>query len=213
MRVRYVSVPNWFLGLFTKENVPLSSVGVGGEFFRRKGDLDITFGLSWQKMGPSDGNWLGKGKQANVDTDFVQFRNFGLIGVDAAFIWRNDFSEYVGMHYGAGLGLAMVTGKILRISAAGCTGANAGNENECRPSICPPTGCTESVLVNSEGTRDGGPGDPHRYKESSVPGAIPIVNMLIGMNFRLPDVKGFEMRVEGGFYNAFVIGLTAGYLF
>jgi hypothetical protein len=216
LRARWISVPSWFLGLFLKQKVPLSSWGMGGEFFRRKGDLDIAIGFNYQKMGPPDGNWLGKGKDAAIDTDFLSFRNFGFIGVDAAFIWHQRLNEYVGMHYGAGLGLAVVTGQILRISATGCTEANAGNTKECQPQICKTQGngtCTEELLKSTEGGVDNGPADAHRFKESSVPGAIPILNLTLGMNIRFPELKGFEVRFEGGWYNAFFLGGGVGYAF
>jgi hypothetical protein len=214
LRVRWVSVPSWFLGLFTQKNVPLSSYGLGAEFFRRKADLDITLGLSYQKMGPPDGNWLGKGKDAGIDTDFISFRNFGFIGFDLAFIWRQHLNEYLGMHYGAGLGLAIVTGEMLRISAHGCTKDNVGDMRACAPLPCKQRGgCTEEILKGTEGGVDNGPDDPHRFKEPSVPGAIPILNLLLGFNLRFPELKGFEMRFEGGFYNAFFLGLGIGYAY
>lgn len=213
LRGRLVSIPSWFLGLFTKQNVPLSSYGFGGEFVRRKGPMDIVVGLNYQDMSPDDGNWLGRGKEAAANTDFVQFRNLGFVGVDASFMWRQTFNDYLGAHYGAGLGFALVTGKILRISAAGCTEANAGDERACRPRVCPASGCTESILRATEGATDTGPDNPHRFSEPSVPGAIPIVNMLVGLNLRLPELPGLEFKLEGGFYNAFFLGLTTGYMF
>src|SRR4051812_30593168 len=212
-RLRWVSVPNWLLGLFLKQSVPLSSYGFGGEVFRRNGDLDMVLGLSYQKMGPPDGNWLGRGKSAAVETDFLQFRNFGFVGVDASFIWRTVFNQNVALRYGAGLGLAFITGKILRVSDAGCTEANAGNTRDCHPIYCPATGCTEKQHLAREGQPDNGPTDPHRFSESDVPGAIPILNMLIGLDFHVPNVKGLELRVEGGFYNAFFAGVATTYLF
>jgi hypothetical protein len=214
LRARYVSVPGWFLGLFTKKNVPLSSYGFGGEFFRRKGELDIALGISYQKMGPPDGNWLGKNHDAGIDTDFIQFKNFGFVGLDASFIWRTQISEVVGFHYGAGVGLAFMTGKMLRISAGGCNDSNVGDPTKCFPRVpgCNTGPCTEAQLKTSEG-HDNGPTDPHRFEETSVPGAIPILNMLLGFNFKIPDVKGLEFRLEGGFYNAFVVGLATGYVF
>lgn len=212
---RWVSVPSWFLGLFTEENVPLSTFAAfGAEFIRRKGDLDIVVGVHYQKMGPADGNWLGKGKDPGLETDFVQFRNFGLLGVDASFIWRQQFNRYFGVHYGAGLGLALVQGKMLRISnASTCTRENAGDERACRPIICPADGCTESVLRMSEGDIDNGPANPHRFQDQNVPGAIPIINMLAGMSVRFPELRGFEARLEGGFYNAFFVGMGLAYIF
>jgi hypothetical protein len=212
-RLRWVSVPSWLLGLFTKENQSLSSYGFAGEFFRRKGDMDIMVGLSYQRMGPDDGNWLGRGRDANLDTDLVQFRNFGFVGFDATFIWRTVISEYVAFRYGAGLGVAIMTGEMLRTSAAGCTEQNVGNTAQCRPIFCAPSGCTEAQLMASQGRVDNGPGDPHRFKDSNVPGAIPILNLVTGLDFHIPQAKGLELRLEGGFYNAFFLGMAAGYIF
>jgi hypothetical protein len=215
-RLRWVTVPHWLLGLFTKQNQSLSSYGVAGEVFRRKGDLDIMMSLSYQRMGPPDGNWLGKGHDANLDTDFIQFRNFGFVGVDAAFIWRTTISEYVAFRYGAGLGVAIMTGKMLRTSAGFCTDQNAGDTRQCRPVICPASGCTEKVLQTSEKTgtaANDAPGDPHRFADDNVPGAIPILDLVTGVDFHIPQVKGLELRLEGGFYNAFFLGMAAGYLF
>lgn len=217
LRTRWVSAPGWFLGLFTKKNVPLSSWGAGAEFFRRKGEMDIVLGFSYQKMGPPDGNWLGKGHDANIDTDLVQFRNFGFVGTDIAFLWHQRFNDYFGMHYGAGLGLAFITGEILRTSADHCTEANAGDRSQCFPDgpahICTGSSCTEDALAKSSGEVDNGPSSPHRFKDSDVPGAIPILNMVFGLNLRFPELKGFEARIEGGFYNAFFAGLGIGYVF
>lgn len=214
-RLRWVSVPHWMLGLFTKENQSLSSYGFAGEFYRRKGDMDIMVGLSYQRMGPPDGNWLGKGHDANIDTDLVQFRNFGFVGLDATFIWRSPLSEYVAFRYGAGLGLAIMTGEMLRTSAAGCTEQNKGDVTVCKPIVCRGRTCTEAELAMSSrtGTIDNGPGDPHRFKDSNVPGAIPILNLVMGFDFHIPQAKGLELRLEGGFYDAFFLGVAAGYLF
>src|SRR5262245_56358089 len=122
LRLRWVSVPSWFLSFFTDENVPLSSYAVGGDFFRRKGAMGIAFGVTYQKMAPHDGNWLGRGNDPTLDTDLVQFRNFGFVGFDVSFLWRTELNEYVSTRYGAGLGLAIMTGKMLRTSAGtpGC---------------------------------------------------------------------------------------------
>jgi hypothetical protein len=212
-RLRWVSVPGWMLGLFTKKNQSLSSYGFAGEFFRRKGDMDIMVGLSYQRMGPPDGNWLGKGHEASLDTDLVQFRNFAFVGFDATFIWRNVISEYVAFRYGAGLGIAIMTGEMLRTSAAFCNEQNAGNTSQCRPAFCAPSGCTEAQLAASQGRVDNGPGDPHRFKDTNVPSAIPILNLVTGLDFHIPQAKGLELRLEGGFYDAFFLGLAAGYVF
>jgi hypothetical protein len=61
-RVRWVSVPSWFLGLFTQKNVPLSSYSYALEGYRRKRDREdpnrtweLTAAIGFQNMSPSDG--------------------------------------------------------------------------------------------------------------------------------------------------------------
>lgn len=214
LRLRWVSVPGWFLSLFTDENVPLSSYAIGGEFFRRKGDMDIAFGLTWQKMGPPDGNWLGRGEDPALETDLLQFRNFGMVAFDISFLWRTELGRYVSTRYGMGLGLGIITGKLLRVSAGtpGCKD-NPGDEAKCVPIYCPPSGCTEVLHKMNEGRPDTSPVDPHRFAEPSVPGALPVLNFVVGLDFRIPDVKGFEFRLDAGFYDAFFLGLGGAYLF
>jgi hypothetical protein len=213
---RWVSVPGWLLGLFATENVPLSTFSSYGlELFgRRAAGYDIVLGLSYQNMNPADGNWLGKGKDPSLDTDFVQPRGMALWGADVSFVSRRMFTSYVGMHYGAGLGLALVRGEVLRISnSSACTKENAGNERLCRPKPCPPNGCTEAMLKMTEGGPDGGPDNPARFKDQDIPSAFPIVNVTVGLDFRLPEVPGLEARVEGGFYDAFFVGTSFAYVF
>jgi hypothetical protein len=209
-------VPSWLLGLFATENVPLSTFkSYGLELFaRRAAGYDIVLGLSYQNMNPADGNWLGKGKDASLDTDFVQPRGMALWGADVSFISRRMFTNYVGMHYGAGLGLALVRGEVLRISnSSACTAANAGDEVACRPIVCKSSPCTEAELKRSEGGPDGGPSMPARFKDQDIPSAFPIINLTVGLDFRLPEVPGLEARLEGGFHDAFFIGTSFAYVF
>jgi hypothetical protein len=211
---RWVTIPDWFLGAFLAESVPLSTFSSYGlEFIRRKPGFDIVIGLSYQNMSPADGNWLGKGKDARIDTDFVQFRGLSLLGVDAAFVGRRSFGPYVGLRYGAGLGLALVRGELLRTSSAGCTAANAGDPRACKPRVCLSGTCTEPELAASQGDVDSGPADPSRFAEPNVPGAIPIINLSLGFDFRVPSLPGAEARLEGGFYDAFFLGLAFSYIF
>jgi len=220
LRARLVSVPAWLLGVFTKQNVPLLTFGHFGVegFFRRK-NFDIALSFSYQNMSPHDGNWLGSGVDhpAEVDTDYVRFKGFALYAVDISFIWHQMFTSWLGMHYGAGIGAAYIAGKILHndsgYDAAGntlppgadgaCTEANAGNLTKCHPPnvTCANGTCTpEANLSRTE-------------QAYSVPPAIPIVNVVLGLDFRVPSLRGWEAKVEGGFYDAFFFGGTVSYTF
>jgi hypothetical protein len=222
-RWRYIMVPAWFLNFFTQKNVPLNTAASFGlEGFRRKIDKDdpmrsweLVVGVGYQDMSPSDGYWLGKNKDISVDTDLVQARNLSLITMDAAFVSRQYFNPYFGIHYGAGLGLGIVRGKILRTSArynqsSKTFAVQSGGNEICHANAT----CNESDLNKTEGPADGGPYDPHRFQETSVPGALPIINLLVGLDGRVPFKNGqsLEFRMEGGFFDAFFFGLTAAYV-
>jgi hypothetical protein len=215
-RLRWVSVPAWLLNVFTKKNVPLSSYSAGAEFFRRKGEFEFVVSLAYTSLSPPDGNWLGRGHDATVDTDYVQFKGLGLIGADATFVWHTFFNDWIGMHYGAGIGLGLVTGQMLRTSngTAGCTEATAGNVDACHPigAICANGVCSDASLAALQPGTDR-PDDPHRFVDNNVPPVLPIVNVVVGVDFRLPHVRGWEAKIEGGFYDAFFLGGAAGYTF
>jgi hypothetical protein len=218
-RLRWVSVPKWMLNLFTTRNVPLSSYAVAGELYRRKGEFDFIVSIGYQNMSPSDGNWLGRGHDPTIDTDYVQFKSLALWAADASFVWHSFFNDWFGLHYGAGLGLAIVTGQMLRTSdgSAGCA-TNAGDFTKCYPvglkgGPCPPSGCSDTALAMTQGTGADSSTTPHRFVDPNVPSALPIVNVLVGMDFRVPRVRGWEAKIEGGFYDAFFLGGGVGYTF
>ena len=213
-RLRWVTVPAWMLNLFTERNVPLSSWGTGIEFFRRKANFDFVVSLTYQNMSPRDGNWLGKDNPAAVDTDYVQFNKLAMWGVDASFIWHTMFNEWFGVHYGAGVGLGIVQGQILRTSNwSMCTAENAGDLTQCHPQGATCTG--ESCQLSPSTLLPGpdSPANPHRFADPNVPPVLPIVNAVVGIDFRLPQVRGWEAKIEGGFYNAFFLGGGVGYTF
>jgi len=216
-RLRWVTVPAWMLNLFTKKNVPLSSWGTGIEFFRRKANFDLVLSFSYQNMSPPDGNWLGKGHMANIDTDYVQFDGLALWGVDLGFVWHAPINEWFGIHFGAGIGVAYVAGDILRTSnnPSACTEANAGDIRVCNPvnSTYNPSSNTLTLSPSTLAPGPDEPTNPHRFADPNVPPVLPIVNLLFGVNFRLPQVRGWEARLEGGFYNAFFMGGAVGYTF
>ena len=202
VRARWVSVPSWLLGLFLDQSVALNSYTIGGEFFRRSGNFDLVLGLAWQALSPGDGNWLGKGNPPTTDTDFIQFRGLGAVSFDAAFILRTDFNEFVSLHYGGGVGIGITTGKMLRTSdgPAGCA-TNPGDVAGCHPVIagCTAGPCTEAQLNGTSGGVDSA-GMPSRFSDPHIPAVYPIVNVVTGLDFRIPNMQGFEFKIEGGFF-------------
>lgn len=222
-RSRWVSVPHWVLSSFTQASQSVSSYSVAIEAYRRKRDEDnpnrfweVSLAVGYQNMSAPDGNWLVKNRNPAVDTDWVQFKNnFGFWTIDLSFIQRQFFNDVFGIHYGAGLGLTIVQGDILRTSSSSaCTDANVGNPALCRPRVCTSlaAGCTEAELKSSEGPPDtgSGPGGDHRFREGSVPGAIPALTLLTGVDFRIPQAPGLELRIDAGLFDFLVLFIGGG---
>jgi hypothetical protein len=215
-RLRWVSVPKWLLNVFTKQNVPLSSWASALEVFRRKGDFEFAFSIGYQNMTPPDGNWLGKTNAASTDTDYVQVRGLGFLGLDVSFIWHAFLTDWFGLHLGAGLGIATIFGTVNRTSndPSICTESNAGNVAECHPRF-PASTANLGIdgRIQALGTGPDDPNNPHRFSDPNVPGFLPIVNIVAGIDFRLPRTRGWEAKLEGGFYDAFFLGGGVGYTF
>ena len=194
-QLRWVSIPSWLLNAFTKQNVPLSSWGTGLSVFRRKGNFDIALSFNYQNMSPPAGNWLGSSNNAMTDVSYLQFQSFAMYGFDFSFLWHNYFTNWFGIHYGAGVGIGILGGNIQRTKALdlNCTAQNAGDPNQC----------THNSIASQ---RSAGP-------LADVPPAVPIFNVQLGVDFRVPRLRGWEARLEGGFYDAFYLGGGIGYTF
>jgi hypothetical protein len=211
-RLRLTSVPKWLLGLFLTESVPITSYTAGLEFFRRSGNFDFVLGVAYQSLSPNPGNWLGKGNDASTETDYVQFDGLGAYSVDAAFILHTEFTEYMGMHYGGGVGIGITTGRMLRTSdgTAGCA-KSPGDTTKCYPVRCPQGPCTEAQLKNTEGGTDSYL-SPSRFSDSRVPSVYPIVNVITGLDIKVPSVPRLAIRIDiGYFFPYFFIGPSIGY--
>ena len=194
-RAVWVSVPQWLLHPFVSQNVPLSSWGTGIQVFRRKGNFDIALSFNYQSMSPPPGNWLGNGNKPSSDTSYLVFNSFALYGIDASFIWHAFFTNWFGMHYGAGVGIGILGGNIQRTKALdnNCTAQNVGDPNQC-------------THTGIQSQMNSGP-------LTDVPPVVPILNAVLGVDFRVPTLRGWEARIEGGFYDAFFLGGGVGYTF
>jgi hypothetical protein len=201
LRTRVTSIPKWLLGAFLDQSVPLTSYTVGLEGFRRTGNFDFVAGLAWQALSPSDGNWLGKGNLPSTDTDYVQFKGLGAISFDVGFVLHTALTRVVGVHYGGGVGIGFLTGKVLRTSdgSAGC-GTNPGSAVDCHPVVCATGPCTESQLAATESPFGSDTATtPSRFKQT-LPTVYPIVNLLTGLDFRVPSVPRLDLKVDLGFF-------------
>lgn len=218
-QLRGIFVPTWFLDMFLDASTGLSSVGLGAEFIRRKGNLDIVGGLNFGFYSPPDGNYLGNGKSPAVETDYVDFRDLNVLALDVTFIWHHYFTPWLSMVYGAGLGMGFVLGDVYRISTyqGNCTADNIGDLSRCNPV---PPGDQASLdkwnrsrdqwLADARKCSSGdSPASPCLFREDDVWPVVPVVHLLIGVNFKITEE--ISVRVDGGFHNAFFVGASGQY--
>jgi hypothetical protein len=200
-------------GAFLDQSVPLTSYTVGLEGFRRTGNFDFVLGLAWQSLSPSDGNWLGKGNLPSIDSDYVQFKGLGAVSLDVGFVLHTALTRVVGVHYGGGLGLGILTGKVLRTSdgSAGCR-TNPGSVVDCHPVACATGPCTEAQLAATENPLGSDTATtPSRFKQD-LPAVYPIVNLLTGLDFRIPRAPRLDLKVDlGYFFPYFFLGAGIAY--
>src|SRR5215470_2410587 len=168
-RFRYIFLPKSVLELFLGHATAMNSFSLGAEVIRRKGNLDITFGLEYANISPSDGLYLEKNKdpsQASDYPDFVHFDNFGMISVDGTFIWHTDFTNWLSFRYGAGIGIGFLLGEIQKQKAQ-CSSTTTVDQLD-DPNACPvPQGTT--------------------VRNADKPPVVPIINLLLGLRFKLHD--------------------------
>jgi hypothetical protein len=191
-RLRGIFVPAWFLEAFMHHAHGLSSISWGADFTRRKGNLDLVFGLDFGWYGNlPDANWTGTGSFAD-DTYYTQFRNFVTTQLTVGLMWHHDFTDWLSLRYGGGIGLMFLTGDMYRqLSGPSCSGATVDNQAQCHPGF---NGAF-----------------PRFAEDLSSYRVLPVVAAEVGLRFKLHPHA--YVIVDGGFQNAFFFGASGQYVF
>lgn len=187
LRLRNVIIPAGLIELFVEESAGGgSNVGFGLEFVRHKANFEIAVGIEYESLAVEEGVWVDKGEMIPQDpADRVEFEDFGWITVDAAFIWHSKVHDKVALRYGAGLGLGIIRGEVLR------------TDLECDTSD--PTSC------------DNAPGGMVRQPEDDIPPVFPVINLLAGVQIR--PVEKIAINLEAGIRTVPYLGTTITYFF
>jgi len=199
-RLRNVRIPKGLLELFVdRAPAGVSSTGFGIEGVRRKGNMELILGLEYEKLIPDGGTlsecqsdtagciWIDKGDMIPQDEpDLVEFDGFGWFTIDFTFAWRNQFTKQLALRYGAGIGIGIPFGKILRTDYV-CTTSDPGS-------------CFQKP--NAEHLRD---------EEKGVPPVLPVINAMVGLQFN--PIEQVAINIEIGIRTIPYFGMSAGYFF
>lgn len=199
-RLRNVRIPKGMIELFV-ERAPagISAAGFGGEIVRRKGNMELILGFEYEKLIPTGGTpddcardtagcvWIDKGDMIPQDEpDLVEFDGFGWFTIDFTFAWRNQFHKMIALRYGAGIGIGIPFGDILRTDYR-CTTSD--------PASCGVSPTAENL----------------RAKEDGVPPVLPVINAMIGL--QITPIDKVAINIEAGIRTIPYFGASATYFF
>jgi hypothetical protein len=188
IRMRNVRIPRSLLEVFVERAAGGSSnLGLGLELLRRKGNFEFQFGVEYEKIFITAGQWIDKGDMIPQDeADFVEFEDFGWVTAEATFLYHSEITPQFALRYGGGAGIGVLFGDIVRTDQV-CTTTSVDSCNE-KPGA-------ENVKTPYD----------------SVPPVMLVVNAIFGVQIRPTD--SIFINIEGGLRTMPFFGATAGYYF
>lgn len=203
-RLRNVRVPQAELELFVERSGGgASNLGLGLDFVRRRGDLELQLGFEYEKITPGSGVWIKKGDNvaAGAEADYILTPEqageaLGWFTIEFTFLNHAAITDQFAIRYGGGAGLGIVTGSLQRYDII-CNGAT----NEM-----PEPGCVPPRF-SGNGSYSGGDA-PKKYE---LPPVFPVVNAIIGLQFK-PN-ENVTINLEGGIRTLLFFGLSGAYFF
>jgi hypothetical protein len=218
---RGIFLPTWLMNAFLAASTPLNSFSLGGEFIRRKGNMDLVLSIDFGFYSPRDGNYMERGKNPSADVDYVQFRSLDVLAFEAALFWHRPLTPWLSIVYGVGLGFGVVLGDIYRISSSNCTPENLEDTSTCHPVDATDPASDQKWNENHDkwiSEHTGGshpppdsPENPFLWREDGKWPVVPVLHLLLGVDFKVTEQ--INVRVDGGFHNAFYVGATGYYFF
>ena len=203
LRLRNVRIPQAELELFM-ERAPggTSNFGIGAEFVRRRGSVELQFGIEYEKVTPAEGVYIESGKNvaAGDEADFILSpgradSSLGWVTFEFTFLNHSPINKVRSVRYGGGFGLGIITGSLKRIDVL-CNGAT---NSDVDPGCVPPP--------NGNATPTAG-GTPVKY---DLPPVFPVVNAIIGLQYK-PMPKA-TVNFEMGIRTLLFIGFSGAYFF
>ncbi|MBA2542681.1 MAG: hypothetical protein H0V17_23760 [Deltaproteobacteria bacterium] len=207
LRIRNVRIPKGEIELFLERagDDGSSTLGLGVEFIRRRGNVELQLGLEYERLKPGSGIWIESGNNiANNDpADYVlpdgeQNSPLGWFTIEFTFLNHAPINKYVSVRYGGGAGLGIVLGDLEHFNM-----------------VCAGTGATNEAPQNCEPVRFGGQGQFEEGTETRVkynlPPVFPVVNAIIGLQIKPTDKM--TINIEGGIRTFLFFGTSAAYFF
>lgn len=214
VRLRGAWITNAMLQSVMAAATEMNGLSGAVEYIYRQRRYDVVTSLDLTILGMRDGNYLARGRDPSQDVHYVQFGGFGqlnLLSVDVSIIGHNDLTRWLEVRYGGGVGLGLLLGDIRLIANSRmCTAENAHDPLRCHPvgpagPIRPDDPRFEEKLAATEDpNKVDVADDPHRHVTQDKPPVLPVLNLVVGLRFKVHRHLAFD--VELGFRNAIFFG-------
>jgi hypothetical protein len=200
---RMVVVPSFMLKLFSDMAPTPFNVGIGAAATYRTetGSPNFEIGLGYTGYG-FHGPFRTKGGDAN-DTEWWD-SNLGMVHVTGSILWEAHLvGDLLGLQYGVGLDLGVVTGGITRTEAYQPAGSSKWVK--CPAPLYGPTCQLPIVSYDVKG-------EQYNAKQHNIP-PVMAVPMLPRLGLRLAPIKDAWVRLDVGYdILDFWFGLSAAYV-
>ena len=204
LRFRNVRVPRAILELFLERSAGgASSLGIGAEFIRRRGNVELQFGIEYEKLQVGEGVWIDSGDDVSqgAEADYVinsddANTSLGWVTFEFTFLNHAPINKYIAIRYGGGAGLGVLTGELKHYNVQ-CNGGST-NDN-------PEPGCVPTVISGGQASSFNGP------VAYDLPPVFPVINAIIGV--QITPVENLVINLEGGIRTAPFFGTSIGYFF
>ena len=175
-KVRRAQISPWVQKLFLDSTPGTATMdGAGLDFTRRNGSSEVVFGFGYDRLDAREGYYLEKGGDPLVPgkVDHVTFEKPRWYTAELTVISHARIHKLLEFRYGAGIGVGLVRGKVLKTDAL-CTGSNL--QQDC--------------MINPAGLEVD--------KPASIPPVLPVINVLVGLQFRPFDF--LHLHIDAGLH-------------